>query len=122
MKDIGEPHKSMRKVFEFGEFRLNVRDRLLLKQGQVVQLTPKAFQILQTLVESQGHVVAKDDLLKRVWSNTFVEESNVTWNIHALRRALGETGNSRFIVTVPKVGFRFVVPVVEVSDRSRPSI
>ena len=109
MKEIGE------KIFEFGEFQLNVRERLLLKAGQTVPLTPKAFQILLILIESHGHVVAKDDLLKKVWADTFVEESNVTWNVHALRRALGETEKVKFIATVPKVGFRFIAPVTEIA-------
>jgi DNA-binding winged helix-turn-helix (wHTH) protein len=95
------------RVFLFGPFRLNPRERLLFKGEEVVPLTPKAFQILLALVESHGHVVHKEDLLKRIWTDTFVEESNLTWNIHALRRALGETDQSKFIATVPKVGFRF---------------
>jgi len=114
LKDIGDS-----RIFEFGDFRLNEREQLLLKRGEPVSLTPKAFHILMVLVESHGHVVLKEDLLKKVWSDTFVEESNVTWNIHSLRRALGETGTVKFIATIPKVGFRFVAAVTEVGKEAQ---
>ena len=95
--------------YEFGRFRLNVAERLLLREGEPVPLTPKVFDILVTLVEHGGQVVAKDDLMKRVWPNTFVEEGNLTQNISLLRKALGETpGGTQFIETVPRRGYRFV--------------
>ncbi len=125
MKDFGPTQdKRSRRVFEFGDFRLDCADQLLLKRGDPVSLTPKAFQILLALVEQHGHVVPKTELLDKVWADTFVEESNVTWNIHSLRRALGETEATKFIVTVPRVGFRFVALVNEIDttmeDRRRP--
>src|SRR4029079_9018887 len=71
--------------------------------------TPKVFEILVTLVEHGGQVVAKDDLMKRVWPNTFVEEGNLTQNISLLRKAPGESpGGVQFIETVPRRGYRFV--------------
>ncbi len=95
--------------YEFGRFRLNVAERVLLREGELVSLTPKVFDILLTLVESCGQVVSKDDLMKRVWPNTFVEEGNLTQNISLLRKALGETpGGVQFIETVPRRGYRFV--------------
>ncbi|HEX5885712.1 MAG TPA: winged helix-turn-helix domain-containing protein, partial [Pyrinomonadaceae bacterium] len=95
--------------YEFGRFRLKVAERLLLREGEPVPLTPKVFDILVTLVEHGGQVVAKDDLMKRVWPNTFVEEGNLTQNISLLRKALGETpGGMQFIETVPRRGYRFV--------------
>lgn len=95
--------------YEFGRFRLNVAERILLREGELVPLTPKVFDILVTLVEHGGQVVAKDDLMKRVWPNTFVEEGNLTQNISLLRKALGETpGGAQFIETVPRRGYRFV--------------
>src|SRR5215475_1794865 len=95
--------------YEFGRFRLNVAERVLLREGELVPLTPKVFDILVTLVEHGGQVVSKDDLMKRVWPNTFVEEGNLTQNISLLRKALGETpGGVQFIETVPRRGYRFV--------------
>jgi TolB-like protein/DNA-binding winged helix-turn-helix (wHTH) protein/Flp pilus assembly protein TadD len=95
--------------YEFGRFRLKTAERVLLREGELVPLTPKVFEILVTLVEHGGQVVAKDDLMKRVWPNTFVEEGNLTQNISLLRKALGETpGGVQFIETVPRRGYRFV--------------
>src|SRR6185369_9880918 len=79
------------------------------REGEVVPLTPKVFDILLTLVENSGQVVSKEDLMKRVWPSTFVEEGNLTQNISLLRKALGETpGGVQFIETVPRRGYRFV--------------
>ena len=98
--------------YEFGRFRLNVAERILLREGDIVPLTPKVFDILLTLVENSGQVVSKDDLMKRVWPNTFVEEGNLTQNISLLRKALGETpGGVQFIETVPRRGYRFVAEI-----------
>ena len=95
--------------YEFGRFRLKTAERILLREGELVPLTPKVFDILVTLVEHGGQVVAKDDLMKRVWPNTFVEEGNLTQNISLLRKALGESpGGVQFIETVPRRGYRFV--------------
>lgn len=98
--------------YDFGRFRLNVAERILLREGDVVPLTPKVFDILLTLVENSGQVVSKDDLMKRVWPNTFVEEGNLTQNISLLRKALGESpGGVQFIETVPRRGYRFVAEI-----------
>src|ERR1041384_1769101 len=95
--------------YEFGRFRLKTAERVLLREGEPVPLTPKVFDILVTLVEHGGQVVAKDDLMKRVWPNTLVEEGNLTQNISLLRKALGESpGGVQFIETVPRRGYRFV--------------
>lgn len=100
--------------YEFGRFRLNVAERVLLRDGDVVPLTPKVLEILMTLVEHRGQVVSKEDLMKRVWPDTFVEEGNLTQNISLLRKALGESpGGVQFIETVPRRGYRFVAPINE---------
>src|SRR5262249_44353609 len=100
--------------YEFGRFRLKAAERILLREGELVPLTPKVFDILLMLVENSGQVVAKDDLMKRVWPNTFVEEGNLTQNISLLRKALGESpGGVQFIETVPRRGYRFVADVSE---------
>jgi DNA-binding winged helix-turn-helix (wHTH) protein/TolB-like protein/Flp pilus assembly protein TadD len=100
--------------YEFGRFRLKTAERILLREGELVPLTPKVFDILITLVENRGHVVAKDDLMKRVWPSTYVEEGNLTQNISLLRKALGESpGGVQFIETVPRRGYRFVADINE---------
>ena len=101
--------QTQNQTYEFGRFRLISADRVLLREGEPVALTPKVFDILLALVENGGRVVEKDDLMKRVWPSTFVEEGNLTQNISLLRKALGETPNGiQFIETVPRRGYRFV--------------
>jgi DNA-binding winged helix-turn-helix (wHTH) protein/TolB-like protein/Tfp pilus assembly protein PilF len=103
--------------YEFGRFRLNTAERVLLREGELVSLTPKVFDILLTLVQNSGKVVSKEDLMKRVWPDTFVEEGNLTQNISLLRKALGETpGGVQFIETVPRRGYRFVAVTSEPSN------
>ena len=74
---------------EFGRFRVSVEERILLRDRDIVPLTPKVFEILLALVQNSGHVISKDDLMKRVWPDSFVEEGNLTQNISLLRKALG---------------------------------
>lgn len=104
------------RVYEFGRFRLSHAERLLTRDGEPVSLTPKAFETLVVLVERSGHLVEKDELMRRLWANTHVEESNLTNNIWVLRKALGERQDGeRFIETVPKRGYRFVGKVKELA-------
>jgi DNA-binding winged helix-turn-helix (wHTH) protein/tetratricopeptide (TPR) repeat protein len=104
-------------VFEFGPFRLNSSERLLLREKAPVQLPPKAFDALLVMVENRGRLLEKDELLKKVWPDTFVEESNLAQHISILRKALrdGEEG-VQFIETVPRYGYRFVAEVRELSS------
>jgi TolB-like protein/DNA-binding winged helix-turn-helix (wHTH) protein len=101
-------------IFEFGSFRLNPAERLLLRDQASVHLPPKAFDALLVLVENRGHLLEKDELLRRVWPDTFVEESNLAQHISLLRKALqdGEDG-PRYIETVPRRGYRFIAEVRE---------
>lgn len=109
--------------YEFGRFRLNVAERVLSRDGEVVPLTPKVLDILLTLVEHRGQVVSKEDLMKRVWPDTFVEEGNLTQNISLLRKALGESpGGVQFIETVPRRGYRFVAQINEKLSENAPAI
>ncbi len=102
------------KRYAFGPFELHADDRLLTHQGEIVPLTPKALDTLLILVERKGHVVSKDELLERVWPDSFVEQNNLAQNISALRKALGEKeGGPRYIDTVPKRGYRFIAPITE---------
>lgn len=101
-------------VYEFGRFRLSPAERLLARDGEPVPLTPKAFETLVVLVERSGHLVEKDELMRRLWASVHVEESNLTNNIWVLRKALGERQDGeRYIETVPKRGYRFVGKVKE---------
>jgi DNA-binding winged helix-turn-helix (wHTH) protein/tetratricopeptide (TPR) repeat protein len=108
-------------VFEFGEFRLDAANKLLLRAGDIVPLTPKAFDVLLALVESGGgRMLSKEELMRAAWPETFVEEANLTVNIHTLRKALGEHGDGRlYIETVPKRGYRFTADVRRVAEASR---
>ena len=102
-------------LYEFGEYQLDAVERRLLRGDQSIALTPKAFETLLVLVQHSGHLVGKDLLMKQVWSDAFVEEANIARNIWTLRKALGDDeGEHRYIETVPKLGYRFVVPVREV--------
>ena len=101
-------------LYEFGPYRLDTAERLLLREGEPVPLTPKAFETLVALVERSGHLVGKDELMKVVWSDAYVEESNLTNNVYALRKMLGQGENGRsYIETIPKRGYRFTAPVKE---------
>src|ERR1700712_4687216 len=100
-------------AFAFGDFVLVPKERLLLRGGVPVPLTAKAFDLLAILVLRSGHLVSKDELFEEVWPNTTVQETNLTVNISALRKALGDGRNgSEFIQTVQGRGYRFVAPVL----------
>ena len=108
----------------FGPFLLDGRERVLRRAGQPVPLTPKAFDLLSAFVEQPGRLLTKDELLKQVWPDTFVEESNLAYHVFVLRRALGDTsGNGLYIETIPKRGYRFTAAVTPVSSVAgeRPS-
>jgi len=102
-------------VYRFADFEL-------LQRGETIPLTPKVFEILQLLVGRAGHAVAKDEIMAAIWPDRVVAESNLTKHIWTLRQALGESEEGgRFIETLPKLGYRFVAPVVlGEAARSRP--
>lgn len=102
-------------IFEFGRFRLDPAERLLLRDQTPIRLSPKAFDALVVLVENRGHLLEKAELLRRVWPDTFVEESNLVQHISMLRRALQDSeGKFQYIETVPRRGYRFKAEVREV--------
>lgn len=106
-----------KRYFEFGEFQLDVRERSLLRNGEAVQVTPKAFDTLVILVENAGSLVEKDEMMRAVWPDSFVEEIGLARNISVLRKVLGEDpGEQQFIETVPKRGYRFKAQVREHVD------
>jgi len=91
-----------RHLYEFGAFRLDPQRRVLLRGKEPVGLTPKALETLLVLVENRDRVVSKDELMKMLWPDSFVEESNLSQNIFVLRKALGDSAHDRrYILTVP---------------------
>jgi eukaryotic-like serine/threonine-protein kinase len=103
-----------KRIYSFGEFQLRVGARLLVRDGKPVPLGSKAFEVLTCLVMHAGEVVTKDQLLRTVWPESFVEEGNLPQHIFALRRALGDRAS--FIVTVPGRGYQFTEVVLEVAE------
>ena len=104
---ITSPGQRAKELYEFGPFRVDPERETLLREGEPVALTPKTFQILLVLIRHSEEVVTKDELMKAVWPDTFVEEANLSRNIFMLRKALGETAQDhRYIVTVPGRGYR----------------
>jgi len=108
--------QSGRQLFEFGPFRVDPEKQTLVRDGKSVALTPKAFQLLLALLRHCNQTVTKDELMKLVWPDTFVEETNLTRNIFALRQALGGTEENHYIITVPGKGYRLAGDVRLVLD------
>jgi DNA-binding winged helix-turn-helix (wHTH) protein/TolB-like protein len=99
-------------LYEFGPFRLDPHERLLLRAGHPIPLTPKAFDLLTVLVQRGGHLIEKQELLEAVWPASFVEEGNLCVMVHALRKAFGSDHRDyTYIETVPKRGYRFAAEV-----------
>src|SRR6185295_12455819 len=98
--------------YEFGPFRLDRVKRLLWRGGELVSLSPKAFDTLLALIEKRGELLDKETLMQTLWPDSFVEETNLTVKISQLRRALGELPHEhQYIVTVPGRGYKFVADV-----------
>jgi TolB-like protein/Tfp pilus assembly protein PilF len=112
--------KRTENYYLFGPFRLDPDEYRLQKDGLVVPLAPKTLSMLLLLVRDNGNLVEKDRLIRELWPDTFVEESNLTFNISVIRKALGDTAQTpRYIETVPKRGYRFVASVEEVRTESQ---
>ena len=115
-------------IYRFSRFRLDAAERLLFEGDKSIQLPPKAFDTLLLLVQNAGRILSKERMLTEVWEGSFVEENNLAQNISLLRKTLGEGPDERFIETVPKFGYRFIVEVtvddaaVEVFERTRARI
>lgn len=105
----------IRHLYQFGDFAVDADQRVLLRHGKPVPLTPKVFDTLLILIESAGQLIAKEELMSRLWPNTFVEETNLTFNIRELRKCFGDNARSPvFIETVARRGYRFIAKVEEV--------
>jgi len=99
-------------VFQFGPFQLDVAERRLLREGELVPLRAKVFDTLCLLVENHGRLLRKDELMAQIWPDSVVEENNLDHNISKLRRALGDgTNGDKFIETIPRQGYRFIAEV-----------
>ena len=101
-------------LYEFGPYRLDASERVLLRDGLPVTLLPKYLETLLVLVERVGHVVEKEELLDKVWPGVFIEEGNLARHIFNLRQVLGDSPDGRkYIETVPRRGYRFIAAVRE---------
>jgi DNA-binding winged helix-turn-helix (wHTH) protein/tetratricopeptide (TPR) repeat protein/TolB-like protein len=116
---VDAPSTAEKRLLRFDGFLVDPVCRRLLRDGIPVAVTPKAFSILLILLEKRGEVVDKDELIGRIWPDTFVTEANLTQNVSALRKALGEKANDhRFVVTMPGRGYSFVAEVEEAPETS----
>ncbi len=106
------------KIFQFDDYVLDVAEQRLQKKGEDIQLSPKVFEVLSKLVEHHGHLVTHDELMNAVWKDTFVEETNLRYCIHSLRKIL----KRHYIETVPKRGYRFTPRVVLNSNDEPPFV
>src|SRR5688572_3739167 len=103
-------------LYEFGPFRLDARERLLLREGRPVALTDKVFELLLLLVRQRGRALSRSELMQQLWPDTVVEENNLSVNVSVLRRALGDASSGpRYIETLARRGYRFVAEVREVA-------
>ena len=104
-------------IYRFGRFQMNAREGLLLREGEIVPLTPKIFEMLLLLVQNNGRMLSKDEIMETIWADSFVEETNLTSNISRLRKIL-HAGGEQYIETFPKRGYRFRAEVEEVSPET----
>jgi|HubBroStandDraft_4_1064222.scaffolds.fasta_scaffold01714_2 DNA-binding winged helix-turn-helix (wHTH) protein/tetratricopeptide (TPR) repeat protein len=110
-------------IFKFGEFQIDALARTLRREEKIVTLNRRAFDVLLYLVQNPGKVVTRDELLKNVWSDTFVDENSLAQSISALRRALEEKpGDNSYIVTLPGRGYQFVTPVQVIASENLGSV
>ncbi len=108
-------------VYEFDTFRVNAGERTLESSGRPVPISPKALDVLLVLLENRGRVVEKDELMRRVWPGTFVEENSLAFNISVLRKIFaGYNASSKYIETIPRRGYRFVAETVPASRVPSP--
>lgn len=112
-----------KQFYEFANFRLDISEKVLLCDGKPVPLTPKAFDTLKILTENAGHLLEKDELMKLIWQDRFVEEGNLAFNIKVLRKALGDSAaKPKFIETVQRRGYRFIAEVRQLKETVSPIV
>src|SRR4026208_130953 len=99
-------------ILQFKDFPVNTDEKVLLRDGAFIALAPKVFETLLVLIENHGRTVLKEELMKRLWPDTFVEEANLTFNIQQLRKSLGDNARTPvFIETIPRRGYLFIANV-----------
>src|SRR5215203_1692367 len=108
-----------KQLYEFGEFCLDAREKILTRSGEPVEITPKGFELLSLFVENPGRLLNKDELMDKIWTDSFVEESNLTFNIRQLRVTLGDDAHDpKYIKTVRRHGYRFIAAVRQISGEN----
>jgi predicted ATPase/DNA-binding winged helix-turn-helix (wHTH) protein len=110
---VRDKAEKQRTIYRFGEFEINTDEGFLLREGEIVPLSPKIFDTLLLLVQNNGRMLSKDEIMETVWADSFVEETNLTSNISRLRKIL-HAGGAQFIETFPKRGYRFRGEVEEI--------
>src|SRR6185436_8612791 len=106
-------------IHRFSDFTIDIEQKVLLRGGKAIPMAPKVFETLLALVENHGRVVLKEELMKRLWPDTFVEEANLTFNIQQLRKALGDNARSPiYIQTIARRGYRFIAAVESLSSNN----
>ncbi|HEY6806804.1 MAG TPA: tetratricopeptide repeat protein [Pyrinomonadaceae bacterium] len=104
------PHNNS--YYEFGPYRLSITQRILMRAGEAIPLSPKTLDLLFVLVRRAGDLVKKDELMNEVWPDSFVEEGNLSQNIFTIRKALGDQrSDAQYVETVARYGYRFIAPV-----------
>lgn len=103
-------------ILEFGDFRFDLEQRLLTRESQSLELSPKALELLTVLLRNAGRIVSKDHLLDKIWPDYAVEEGNIAVHVFALRQALGDSSGTKYIETIPRRGYRFAAPVSFLRD------
>src|SRR6185295_1126247 len=110
------------RFYRFGDFTLDIDQRVLLREGKPLALTPKVFDTLLILVENSGQIVEKEELMRRLWPNTFVEEGNLTVNIQQLRKSLSDDARDpRYVATIARRGYRFIADVEAILGDKTPA-
>jgi DNA-binding winged helix-turn-helix (wHTH) protein/TolB-like protein/Flp pilus assembly protein TadD len=118
---VSAPDEQHQRVYEFGPFTIDHAERQLLREGMRVPVTAKAFDTLLLLVQRNGHLVEKSEIMQAIWPDSFVEEGNLSVTIYMLRKALGDDGSdSKYIETIAKRGYRFLADVREVAAQESP--
>src|SRR4030095_7645135 len=108
-------------IHRFSDFTIDIEQKVLLRGGKAIPIAPKVFETLLALVENHGRIVLKEELMKRLWPDTFVEESNLTFNIQQLRKSLGDNAREPlYIETIPRRGYRFIAALKPLATTIAP--